>query len=566
MPMTSRHLAAFAAAIALIPSAAAQDQPSMTVTIRPGPMDEAVGTGFVDIQLTLTADGTAAGAPLLAMPVVLANTESAARNLLNLEAVDARGPLDLIAHDDPEALLFHRHWTATRAVTGALTVRYRVPIDNSPPRRGAGPPIMLRIDGKGFSGAGNMFLMLPETDTPHRIAIDWDLSQMGPDATATSSHGEGDVVLPPGPAGRLAGTVFMAGPMKREPQAVTGNGFSAAWLGQPPFDPRPLMQWTHRLHGWMARFFEDDGEPPYRVFLRFNPINAGGGVALTNSFLTTYNDATTADSIKGTLAHEMVHTWTSNGPGNWYSEGIAVHYQALLPWRAGLIDTQAFLDDLNETASRYYSNALNRVPNDQIAARFWEDTRIRTLPYDRGGLYFAVLDARIRKASGGERSLDDLVRHMIGRARAGQPTDEAAWVELLASEAGPQAVALHESMVAGGLMLPESGDFGPCFARTTKTIPRFELGFDPKSLVGDIKTIRGLIAGSAAEQAGLRDGDIVTYRQAMDALQGDVQARLTLYVTRGDRELEISYRPRGEEVEIYQWTRVTGVPESRCKY
>lgn len=567
VPIPNLRLAAIAALIALSPpAAAARDDGAMTVTIRPGPMDEAAGRGFVDVALTLPADGTPAGAPLLAMPVVLANTESAARALTGIEASDAAGPLDLVAKDDPEALVFHRHWTASRAVVGTLHVRYRAPVDNTPPRRGSGPPIMLRIDGDGFSGAGNMFLMLPEAKTPYPITIDWDLSQMAPGATATSSYGEGDVALPAGPADRLARTVFMAGHMSREPAAVTGKGFSAAWLGQPPFDPHPLMQWTHRLHGWMARFFEDEGEPPYRVFLRFNPINAGGGTALINSFLTTYNAATTADSVKGTLAHEMVHTWTSNGPGQWYGEGIAVHYQALLPWRAGLIGTQAFLDDLNETASRYYSNALNDVPNDQIAPRFWEDTRIRTLPYDRGGLYFAIIDARIRKASGGKRSLDDLVRTMIGRARAGQPVDEAAWLGLLAAEAGPEALALHKSMMEGGLMLPESGDFGPCFARTTKTIPRFELGFDPRSLVGDVKTIKGLVPGSAAERAGLRNGDVVTYRQALDALQGDVRAELTLFVTRDGREFKISYLPRGEEVEIYQWARVEAIPETMCKY
>ena len=37
------------------------------------------------------------------------------------------------------------------------------------------------------------------------------------------------------------------------------------------------------------------------------------------------------------------------------------------PWRAGLIGANAFLDDLNETAGRYYSNALIDTPNAQVS-------------------------------------------------------------------------------------------------------------------------------------------------------------------------------------------------------
>lgn len=557
-----------AAALAATPLAAIAQAPApvMKVLIKPGRMDEKVGKGELDVTLTLAAADAPAGAPLLTMPVVTANTESIARKLTILKAADSKGPLTLVAKDDPEGLSFNRHWSADRAVVGDLSVSYRAPVDNTPPTRGSGPPLMLRIDGDGVSAGGSMFLMTPETRKPYRIQLGWDLSAMTPGATATSSFGEGAVELPAGPAGRLNRGVFMAGSLKREPMVVKNGGFSSAWLGTPPFEPKPLMDWTHRLHTWMTGFFEDKSEPPYRVFIRFNPINAGGGTALVNSFFTTYNAQTKPDSIKGTLAHEMTHTWTAQGPGQWYSEGNAVHYQALLPWRAGLFTTDEFLADLNETASRYYSNALNREPDDQIGPRFWEDTRIRTLPYDRGGMYFAVLDDKIRKASGGKRSVDDAIRTMIARARADQPVTEAVWLDLLRGEIGEEGVAIHKSMLAGGIMLPDSDAFGPCFVRTTKTIRRFDLGFDPKSLVGDVKTIKGLIAGSEAEKAGIRNGDVVTYGQALDGVQGNTTQLLTLRVTRDGKTTPISYLPRGENVEVYQWARKPGVPEASCKY
>ena len=124
--------------------------------------------------------------------------------------------------------------------------------------------------------------------------------------------------------------------------------------------------------------------------------------------------------------------------------------------------------------------------------------------------------------------------------------------------------ALFSGLLAGGLMLPESDGFGPCFTRTTGKVRRFELGFEPKSLVGDVKTIRDLQLGSEAAKAGLRGGDVVTYGQALDALQGDPEKQLTLQVTRGGKTFPISYLPRAEEVEIYQWKRVPGVPDKAC--
>ena len=78
-------------------------------------------------------------------------------------------------------------------------------------------------------------------------------------------------------------------------------------------------------------------------------------------------------------------------------------------------------------------------------------------------------------------------------------------------------------------------------------------------------TIRGLMADSEAAKAGLREGDEVSYGVALDAVQGEVHRTLTLNVTRDGKTFPIVYLPRGEAVEAYQWERVSGIPEDRCK-
>lgn len=560
------RLLVLAAVLSLPWATFAQGDPTMVVTIKPGAVDEEIGKGHLDITMVLPGVSADRDVPLFSMPIVVANTESVARTITVVDASDDAGPLPVYTRDDLDGPLPIRHWQAPRPVAGTLSISYRAEFDNTPPARGAGPPIMPRIDGRGVSGAGSMFLLDPATTDAYRIAVRWDLSAMSPRATATSSFGDGDFELPAGPANRLGGAVFMAGELQRYP-GRPGAGFSASWSGKPPFDPAPLMTWARDLHEWMSGFFGVDQEAPYRLFLRFNPINAGGGTALTNSFLLTYNDRTRPDiALKSVLSHEMVHTWTRGGPGQWYGEGIAVYYQALLPWRAGLITAAEYLQDINQTASRYYSNALRYMSNEEAAPRFWEDTRIRTLPYDRGAMYFVMLNAWIRKASGGERSLDDLVMEVNRRVGAGGEVDEDAWVDLITAELGDEARLLHQAMVAGGLMLPADGDFGPCFTRVSTRIRAFDLGFDPASLVGDRKVIRGLVPGSEADKAGLRNGDVVTYRQALDSVQADPQALLRLYVERDGESLEIEYLPRGRPVEIFQWKEKADTAEADCAW
>jgi len=547
------------AAIALLgPSMSlAQSAPLMSVLIKPGVMSEAVGKGDLDVTMTIPAMDVAAGAPFLSMGMFVPGL-ARPQVLQSIEVRDASGPVPVQPGNGAPG-----RWVATRDVKGDVVVKYRLLAENIPAIAG-GPPIGVRIDGDGVSATGQAMLMAPSVTGDFRIALKWDLSAMGPGAEAVSSYGDGDIELPAGPVGRLGRGVYMAGHLKHEPLTTTG-AFSAVWVGEPKFDPRPAMQWTAKLHAAMSRHFKDETEPPYRVFLRYNPMNAGGGAALTNSFIVTYGTGVTGESLKSILGHEMTHTWTANGIGSWYSEGNAVFYQALLPWRAGLMTADEYLADLNKTASRYYTNALKDTPEDQVQPRFWEDTRIRVLPYDRGAMYFAVLNGKIKRASGGKRSLDDLIQAMIDRVRANQPVTEAVWLDMLRAEIGEDGPTIHRSMLSGGLMLPESDDFGSCFRRITRPIRQFDLGFDNKSILGAEKIIQGLKPGSEAEKAGLRNGDIITYAVALDAVQGDVTRMLNLQVTRDGRTFPLSYLPRGDAVDAYQWQRNPATPSSACK-
>lgn len=550
---------------------AADSPPMLKLVLKPGPADADRHVGCVDVAITLTDVNAPAGEPLFTLPYVVANIDSVAEILTDFKASDAKGPLAMESRDVPGRRYgLSRGWIPVRTAAGDVTIHYRAPVSAAAPVR-SGPPFGLATEGGGVSGAGCAFLLVPADSARYGLSLRWDFTAMGSDASGSSSFGDGDAdIVEAGAAARLSSAFFLAGHLRRHPDRPTAEGFSAVWFASVPFDPVPLLAWAEKLYASMRTFFRAESVKPYRVFLRGNPVNPNGGVGLMNSFVATYDEKTRPEMLHLLLSHEMYHTFApslrgqdAGGQGTqWFSEGQAVYYQRLLPLRAGLITAEEFLEDLNSTAARYYTNALNNTPNDQISARFWEDTRIRVLPYDRGSMYLAAVNDRIRKASDGKRSLDDVILALSDRDRRGLPNTASVWVELLTKEYGPEAAAEYEAMLAGAEMLPASDAFGMGFRRTTAKLRRFDLGFDPKVMNLNPRIIRGLVPGSAAAQAGLRDGDEIVKPVGLDAVQEDQNRMLTLRILRGGKEFDATYLPRGETMDSWQWERVPGVADA----
>jgi hypothetical protein len=557
---------------AVPPAPDAGSLPLLAVTFKPAAPDAKGNVNYIDVTVAADVGKVDANQPLLYLPLTSSNVQSIASDVIDLVVADTKGAIPLKVRDDPEnAQSSYRRWLTTRPVEGRITVHYRAPITNALNPRGAAPPLELRTEDGAFSGAASTFLILPQMKTAYRTDIHWDLSAMPAGAVGMSTYGVGDIHLDStASAELLAQGYFFGGKIHRYPSRPAANGFFSAWQGTPPFDAEALMHWTEQLYDYYFDYFKPGKAWPYAVLLRRNLINAGGGVEVGGSFIGTFGADTKAEPLKLTLAHEMVHTFIGalDGgdelAGSWFSEGIAVYYERLLPLRSGQITPNDFLQDLNTTAGRYYTDALIHAPNSDIPLKFWADTRIRVLPYDRGSLYFAVVDSQVRKASGGKRSLDDLVFAMIERRNHRLPMDQATWLQILTQELGPAGQTGLQAMLNGEVMLPDSDAFGPCFARTTKPLRRYELGFDSRVLMEPSRIVRGLVSGSAAERAGLRNGDQIVKPVPQDGIQANQTEILHLEIKRDGKVFSLSYLPRGETVQAYQWERVAGVPDSDC--
>ncbi|HXG89348.1 MAG TPA: PDZ domain-containing protein [Vicinamibacterales bacterium] len=179
--------------------------------------------------------------------------------------------------------------------------------------------------------------------------------------------------------------------------------------------------------------------PHYHVM--YVLTDAGGGLEHKNSFLGLAGRYTTRNHRAylgwlGLTAHEYFHNWNVKrlrpvelGPFNyedetysrslWIAEGFTDYYADVIVRRAGLSTQAEFLDALSDNIETVQTTP-GRLITSVAQASFdtWvkqyrpdENTGNTTVNYyPKGALIGFLLDAKIRRATGGTKSLDDAMR------------------------------------------------------------------------------------------------------------------------------------------------------------
>lgn len=563
-------LAAAFVALALFSAAPvlAAEPPKLDVVLSPHATGDA--NSYLGVTMTMQAPALKAGDPLVRLPLKLVGIPTPAWPEDALQARDDKGPIPLTkAEEPPTPQGVYQRWIVGRATAGDVVVSYRAPPRKITAATNNGPLFDLREENGGFAGSGNGFMAAPVASGPWKVHLSWDLAASAPGSRGVWSLGEGtvDAVVP---SDVLQFSYYYVGPLKSYP-AKADPGFDFYWLSDPPFEADVLGEKMKALYGSMAAFFDDKGGS-YRVFVRQNPYLGTGGTGLARSFMFGYHAPAkpTVDSLQGLLSHEMAHTWPAmqgdHGETSWYSEGMAEYYSTVLSWRAKAIGTDGLLKTFNERADAYYSNPYVRATSPEAAKKFWTDPVAQTVPYGRGWTYLQQVDAEIRAASKGKRSLDDIVKEIRRRQVADQPYGVPVWLELVGKEIGPEkARAGYDFMVAGGLLVPPSNLYGPCLVVEKHPVRPFQLGFARASL-NDDRIVRDVEPGSAAEQAGIRNGDVVVEAGDINAIRKDEALALKLTLRRGEATTTVTYLPRGAPVEGYRWARDPKTPDTACRF
>lgn len=470
-----------ALAAVLLAGAAPQPAPNgdSEIVLRP-----LVANGAVEaIEVTLRLPAGVADGFALTAPVVYPGAPGAADRLRDLILADAEGTVPLSSHDDaavPGGFPYFRHWRAARPVRFPATLRYRALVQ--PPGGAGGPPFGIRAVGGGLVGSGAPFLVVPEAPSTAPVRVRWNLSGFAPGASATTSFGDGDYTLAGG-VRRLAGAWILAGPAQRLPMT---QGFAAAWLGTPTFDARTELARAAQGHAYLDRYFPHlKPSPPYRVFMQFRDQPPyGGATALDRSFMFSRGPLQPGEMPRaplGTIFHEMIHQWVGaieapQGESSWFSEGLTSYYEAELPLRGHFESVADYQRHINDYAEQYYTSRARNWSAAAITRVGFGEEEVRHTPYRRSELYFHDLDARIRAASGGWRTLDSLLFPMFVAREKGQRFDTARWEAMVAGELGPEEKGRFERLILAGTdtLEPRADSFGPCFTREATTFAKGE--------------------------------------------------------------------------------------------
>jgi predicted metalloprotease with PDZ domain len=181
---------------------------------------------------------------------------------------------------------------------------------------------------------------------------------------------------------------------------------------------------------------------PYKRYVFFNMITeSGGGLEHKNSTLMMTSRWRSRDpagyrSWLGLVSHEFFHTWNIKrlrpkalGPFDyenenyteslWVAEGITSYYTSLLLARAGIHSEASYLTGLTRSVQRLQSKAgrkvqpLSRSSYDAWIKHYRSDENSSNTSisyYTKGAIVSFLLDAKIRAASNGRKSLDHVMR------------------------------------------------------------------------------------------------------------------------------------------------------------
>jgi len=359
-------------------------------------------------------------------------------------------------------------------------------------------------------------------------------------------------------------SLILAAPdLKVETRRTGGAPVRVAVRGAYGFDQKTFSDLVVRIVA-AERDFWKGGKTPFLVTLAPLANKAGAtslrGTNLEDGFAVIATPNTPLEMYRVLLTHEYFHTWNPvqvgglvDGPQEpkdyWASEGFTDFYARRLALRYGLIDLQGFADAWNEALARYWSSGVNTTPNARMVETFWADEALHKLPYDRGSLLAVLFDKRIRDASGGKRSMDDVMFAMRDLAGSTPKTQYGA-VAGLFPIAAKQAAGLDFSpemsryVERGEPVLLPADAFGGCITVKTLDLPAFDRGFDgAKSAETGI--ISGVDPAGPAFAAGMRDGFKRVGREGGKDGDSRVEIGYRVIDASGQERL-IRYRPEGK--------------------
>jgi predicted metalloprotease with PDZ domain len=405
------------------------------------------------------------------------------------------------------------------------------------------------------------------------MRVSWDIPNSAPKDLHFTSSFSGEAVngtaITGVPSKTLGGTVIAVGQkLQRWPAwdvDITnhnGHEFATYWMESMPWNSAEPASTAMHIFNGTANYFGDYNSP-FRVFFRHDWASYGG-VGSFQSFLIEYRpgaeEESSLDSLIRMLSHEIIHNYALLWPDdsdytNWYTEGIAEYLSIMSPYLSNTINRTHWIRWMNEETQAYYtgSSVLSRSWDDVIADYWSRGLANIMTPYTRGFMYLVHVQGLINDATNGRNSIDDVILPMYELYKDGKTVGKDEFVNFLGKLIGKEAADLSYEMMRNGTTLHASttayAKFNLIVVR--KDAPKFDIGMNDNSI--SRKNVTGLVPGSNAERAGLREGDQIISSYGTWDLMERLDSMMRMVIQRDGKNLTFNYSPRSTSVIVENW-------------
>jgi len=361
---------------------------------------------------------------------------------------------------------------------------------------------------------------------------------------------------------------------------LRGAPLRVALLGEWQFTADQLADTVTPILAAEDAFWGDSSSPYLVAMAPLGELPSGlsyHGTGRTDAFSIASTSAFELKQAVRFLAHENMHSWIPIALGGmpeedeardyWFSEGFNDYLAAKVLLRSGIWTLAEWAADKNDTLLRYAQSPARTADAAEIARRFWTDSAVQQVSYDRGHLLAAKLDSEIAARSSGRQSLETVLRTQRRAAEGSPELAVALFRKTLSEETGIDIDPDLERYARRGetLLLPE-GLLGDCARLVTERRKAFTRGYDADATRRANGVIAGVDREGPAYAAGLRDGMQLVRRESGKI--GDASVELAYRVTEGGVERVISYMPEGKaefDVQHVELTASGPEAEAACR-
>jgi predicted metalloprotease with PDZ domain len=519
------------------------------------------GSRALDVRMRLSGD--ADGETELFLPSIWAGSSELWRHVKGLEI---RGAKSLGgSYDKPVA----RHRPGAR-----LRLRYRIVSAYSQDPGFAYEKARPMVRPDWFFVHGESMFAVPGDSQDRPAQFRWGKLPKGWTVASDLDHLQGK----PTTLANLINSVAIGGSKLRLVRRdLRGAPLRVALLGDWKFTADQLADTVTPIIAAEDEFWGDRSSPYLVAMAPLGELPSGlsyTGTGRTDGFSIASTSAFELRQAVRFLGHENMHSWVPIALGGmpeedeatdyWFSEGFNDYLASKVLLRAGIWTLEEWAADKNETLLRYGQSPAKTADGAEIAKRFWTDSAVQQVSYDRGHLLAAKLDSEIAARSEGKQSLEGVLRSQRRAAEGSPELAVALFRKTLREETGIDIDPDLDRYARRGepLLLP-ADLLGECARLVTERRKAFTRGYDADSTRRADGVFAGVDREGPAYAAGLRDGMQLVRREAGKI--GDSSVELAYRVTDGGVERVISYRPEGKaEFDVQRLELTASGPEAEA--